>query len=228
MILVNKFLGINLYAISVKPFVELIWSFKVRFLSLDKRFNIEVDENRIELFENQSLYLANSPYFPLKSMCTFKIRELTRTNIYAVMCSLPINLFIQYIFVLLSIWYFILLVFNFYYFFKWLNRFRISAELDFIKSYLAIGLPILNTKQKYINRDFFNPNKCNNLSHLYSKYKLTPCKKCDLNLKNFTSNFLNSDFIFLIRIISSNSDHLLIQKILIYYWKVFNDIFLSD
>ncbi len=201
--LINNLLSIDLYHI----FIHLIQ---------DLRNNIFLQKNSTlanseESF--QSFYLMNSYYFPLRSMCAFKIRELVKTNVYAVMCTLPINLFNQYIFMLILIWFVVLLSFNIYYLVFWIVHFQKFSEINYVKEKLFNGLKVVGNKESL--------NKCDYLCHIYQND--SACNECTSNFDVFYNNFLSSDLIFFLRIMALNSNENLLQQIYVYLWKVYEN-----
>lgn len=221
MFLMKIFLRIDIYNLTLRPLVRFFYDLNPNFW-LFKNYELKIESYENYFFETKSIYLANSHYFPLKSMCIFKIREIMRTNSYAVMCSLPINLFIQYIFVFLSIWYLVLLVLNIYFIFKWVMRFKNKTELNYVKKRVIMSLINNGSSCSKIRKT------CYHLYHLrrkFKKHKFDTCKcECDVLLEKFVYEYLNSDFIFLLRIISlneTNKSDALVQNVLIYFWKLF-------
>lgn len=155
---------------------------------------------------------VESAYFPLKSVCIFRIRELTTTNSYAVVCSLPINLFIQFSFSILSVWFLILFAFNLTYLLKWWSLFERRKQLDYVEHKLARRL------RSIANKGVIKPS-CFSLDHRGDR-----CLRCKTLVNRFFDSFLTSDFLFLLRIISINSNSsILIENILVYFWKIFID-----
>lgn len=213
-ILIRTFLQTDLYNLTLKP----VWKFIVDVFPII--FPSETSANN-ELIDPKASYLPSSIYFPLKSMCIFRIRELTKTNSYAVMCSLPINLFIQYMFIFFSIWYLTLLVINAYYLFKWIRMFNYQNEYNYIKKNLQKGFKVY--LQGQIKRDCLTLRHC---TKNFRKLKHENCN-CEHDFDAFFKLFFKSDYIFVLKIISlsqeSNIDNL-IQNILIYNWKMFKNI----
>ncbi|RMZ92837.1 briggsae CBR-INX, partial [Brachionus plicatilis] len=162
-ILIRIFLQTDLYNLTLKP----IWKFLVDIFLL---FGSPQLDSRNELIDPKASYLPSSIYFPLKSMCIFRIRELTKTNSYAVMCSLPINLFIQYMFVFFSIWYLALLVINFYYLFKWVRMFGNDSEYDYVKKNLLKGFRL--------NLQGYKIKDCSTLRHCRENFDKLNFKNC--------------------------------------------------
>ena len=139
---INQILGIQLHNVLIKA---------IYGLTLNNSTTVESDYDKY-----QSFYYMNSKYFPLRSTCAFKIRELALTQTYAVTCSLPINLFNQYMFILILIWYMIILNFNVYYFITWCVRFRQESEINYAKEQLFYGMKSMN--KRFI--DWNCPRKC--------------------------------------------------------------------
>lgn len=220
MFLIKIFLHIDFYNLTVKPVAKFVYDLNPKFW-LYKKMDVSFDKYDNSFFDSKSVYLANSPYFPLKSLCIFRIRELITINSYAVMCSLPINLFIQYIFVFLSIWYIVIFVLNIHFIIQWIFEFKPSAEMAFVKKKLLIGL-------KYDTAFFKQDKTCYGLYHFLRKKAKFSIKKekdlckCNIMFEKFVFEYLNSDFIFILRIISFNEkSDILVQHIFVYFWKLY-------
>ena len=208
--MINYTLEIDLYFLGLKPILYFI-------RSLFSSLNENITKRR---FLNQtSIYFANSYFFPLRAVCQFKIRELSTIHVYNSMCSLPINLFIQYVFIFLSIWYFCLVLANFYAFFKWTMYARKENHLNYIRKRLLLEFKAANKRHASRNKYVFS---CVDLVHLHSKEQHDlNCINCNLFLKKFVFEFLNFDFRFFLQIILTNGDEPLIQQILIHFWQIF-------
>jgi hypothetical protein len=205
---INKILGIQLHNVLIKAIYEIIFNLNNNSAALESDFD-----------KYQSFYYMNSKYFPLRSTCAFKIRELALTQTYAVTCSLPINLFNQYMFILILIWYLIIFNFNIYYLITWCICFRQQSEVNYAKEQLFFGM-------KSMNKHFVD-NKCLRKCEIYPDESLNVkdnsinCSDCELLLKKFLYDFLDRDSIFLLKIIALNSNDALIQKLLVYFYKIF-------
>lgn len=211
--IINNLLSIDLYHI----LVHILHDFKDSFMSIKPRNDTLLDN---ENHQFQSFYLMNSYYFPLRSMCAFKIRELSKTNVYAVMCTLPINLFNQYIFILILIWFTVLLAFNIYYLIFWIIHFQRFDEISYTKEKLYNGLKTVVSKRI--------ANKCDYLYHMYKNENENVCQECENNFNVFYQNFLSSDLIFFLKIVAINSSDNLIQQIFVYMWKIYEREFKSQ
>lgn len=202
--LINNLLSINLFHILFKIMDDL----RKGLINISVQNATSSDDVQFESF-----YLMNSYYFPLRSMCTFKIRELAKTNIYAVMCTLPINLFNQYIFMLILVWFINLLAFNVYYFVYWVVHFQKFAGVDYTRERLINGLKVVGNRKK-------QANNCHYLAHIYRKNG-NECQECIGNFEEFYDSFLSSDLIFFLRILTINSSDNLTQQIFVYLWKIY-------
>ena len=210
---INQLLGIDLFLVMYNLFGDFKNSlFKSnRILDLTSHNVYNSSESMDHQF--QSFYLMNSKYFPLRSMCLFKIREHIQTNVYAVMCSLPINLFNQYIFILILVWFMVLFCFNVYYLLFWLLSLQRDWEVNYVKENVLNGFKVIASA----NRSDYN-NKCEQLYHL--SLNMT-CDRCEQHFENYFNHFLSSDLVFFLKIISINSSDNLIQQILVYLWQVY-------
>ncbi|CAF1056497.1 unnamed protein product, partial [Brachionus calyciflorus] len=195
LILIRIFLQTDLYSLILKPTTQFFFDL------YPKLWKNNIEENNA-LLDAKSAYLPSSIYFPLKSMCIFRIRELAKTNSYAVMCSLPINLFIQYMFIFFSIWYILLLVLNVYHCINWLKMFTFKNQLDHLRKKMSKALISFRLRDKV-------GKNCNSLYHLKeNKNNLSKNKcHCEENLLDFFDKYLSYDFIFVLRIISIVEDN---------------------
>jgi hypothetical protein len=220
---INNLLGINLFNFFAKLFFDLVNNFKNKLFTSNESTILTATIDASSSNENilQSFYLMNS-LFPLRSMCSFKIRELTQTNAYAVMCSLPINLFNQYIFFLLLIWFIIISIINVYYLIYWLWSLRKLSELEYVNKMLVDGLLAINyfDKSKYFDKlHVLHINKFETLLQFNDDNQT--CFECESNLEEFYKKYLCSDFIFLLKIISINSSKKLVQQVVVYIWMIY-------
>jgi innexin len=159
---------------------------------------------------------TNSRIFPKISMCDFRIREVGNPKVshrYTVQCVLPINLFNQQIFTFIWFWYAIILLVNIYSLFVWLYRFIPSKCL----AYVSRRVKVMRIRQSYFSNKkrnpLFIPNSDDVVMHQIEK---------DL-VKNFVHDYLESDGLFILRVLSSNTSDFvcteLIQELYKYYRK---------
>ena len=151
--------------------------------------------------------IVNSNYFPYKSICILKVKELTTVHVYAILCNLPVNFFIQYILGVLLVWYSISAVLNFYSILKWLYEFKSNCKYEYTMKYtVSVCSHEFDTDQP---------------GHLNT---FLVCKLCNRSLKHFALNFLSSDVLFLIRNIELFSHHhseKLLVDIFSFLWKFY-------
>jgi hypothetical protein len=210
--MINYSLDIDLYLLGLKPVLSYIFTL----------FSNNDLINRGDLNQT-SLFFTNSYFFPLRAMCQFKIRELATIHVYNSMCSLPINLFIQYIFLFLSFWYFVLILSNIYAFTKWNLYAKTEKHLIYIRKRLLLEFKKANKRHSSRNKQ--RRFSCADLIHLHSKENFDGhCKNCNYFLNKFVFEFLNFDFRFFLQIILTNGDEYLIQQILMHFWKMFRRI----
>jgi hypothetical protein len=170
-------------------------------------------------------HYIDSTYFPIKSLCLFRIRELgSINNLYAVMCALPLNMFIKYLFFFLFSWYIIIIIIQVYCTIRFIKSYSHSSRYLFSKKYL---LKIFNSKRKLKYTNFSNKDL---LFNQFNKLTRNEKKKKKLNyiINNF-NEFLTIDFIFLLNIIESNINinNYFIENILFYYFEIFLKFYLK-
>lgn len=217
-LLINFLLGIDIYSFGYRKINSYVNFFR-------QQLNYSNQENDDDL--ESSYYHINSPYFPLKSVCVFRIRELASTNSYAVVCSLPINLFIQFSFFILLIWYLVLVIFNIIYTIKWCFRFKRCNQIEYIRNKLTNRLRHISRRSKCSNAS----SSCFALAHLDEieyddddgNLTKTMCRECDFFFNLFFDSFLTSDLVFFLRIVSLSSSERLVESVLVYFWKIFVD-----
>lgn len=197
---------LSLAYLSVKAINILI--IFVELLLMRKLLGVEFGSFLYEKFSGTGSLRNESMYFPLKSVCLFRIRELTNVNSYAVVCSLPINLFIQYMFLFLFVWYTMLVGLNVYSLVKWSMQIRRSCQIGYVQSGLVSALQQVNT----------NRNKQSCSSRLHHLNAGIECVKCSQAFGLFYDRLFYSDFIFLLKIISNNGNRSLVDTLLAYFW----------
>jgi hypothetical protein len=200
--LINKLVGLNMFELGLYPIIRYVSHFKGQ---LKNHVNTFLVSNLETKHQDKNIYFANSEYFPLKSLCTFRVRELTTIHTYAITCTLPINLFIQYIFFVLSIWYFFILTINLSYFMKWAFYFIKYGQMSYVRNKYKLKL------KQFLKRQQLNLNSSGN--H----------KQDEIVEETFYFSFLTKDFLFLLEVISlnTNSNELLTNQIINYFWKFY-------
>jgi hypothetical protein len=200
--LINKLVGLNMFEIGLYPMIRYVSHLKRQLDSQVKNsfFVSNVESHRQE----NNIYFSNSEYFPLKSLCTFRVRELTTIHTYAITCTLPINLFIQYVFFVLSIWYFFILLINLSYFVKWSIFFIKYGQTGYLRNKFKLKVKQFLKKQQELNG-----NSSHNQNQLVEE--------------TFYCSFLTKDFLFLLEIIAinTNNNELLINQIINHFWQFY-------
>ena len=134
---------------------------------------------------------GDSLRFPKVTHCDFQIRQLQNIQDYTVQCVLPINLFNEYIFILLWFWFVFVAVITVGNFCFWIWRTLInSTRTSYVKKYLKY-LNLLQTQQDK-----------------------------DLML-NFVNNHLKDDGIFVLRMIARNTNDILLGDIVRHLWLIY-------
>lgn len=154
---------------------------------------------------------TGSRIFPKISMCDFRIREVGNPKVshrYTVQCVLPINLFNQQIFTFIWFWYGIVLIVNIYSLCVWTYRFLPSKRLRYITRRIEIMRQALLWKQK------------NTLNfELMPDLELHEFEK-DL-IQHFVHDYLESDGLFILRILSSNTSDFVCTELIQELWKYY-------
>lgn len=154
---------------------------------------------------------TGSRIFPKISMCDFRIREIGNPKVshrYTVQCVLPINLFNQQIFTFIWFWYGIVLIVNIYSLCVWTYRFLPSKRLRYISRRIEIMRQALLWGQK-------NP----------LNFELIP----DLHfheferelIGTFVHDYLESDGLFILRVLSSNTSDFVCTELIQELWKYY-------
>lgn len=154
---------------------------------------------------------TGSRIFPKISMCDFRIREVGNPKVshrYTVQCVLPINLFNQQIFTFIWFWYGIVLIVNIYSLCVWTYRFLPSKRLRYITRRIEIMRQALLWKQK----NTLNFEQMPDLElHEFEK---------DL-IQHFVHDYLESDGLFILRILSSNTSDFVCTELIQELWKYY-------
>lgn len=126
--------------------------------------------------------------FPRITHCDFEIREFASRHTYTMQCVLTVNLFNEKIFVFLWFWYLVVSVANVFSLLYWLFYCVPSKQMDFIESYLST-----NDEKYDSSRDA-------------------------QRLRNFVNKRLRNDGVFVLRLIASNSGHLVTTELVHRLW----------
>ncbi len=136
---------------------------------------------------------ANSSSFPRVTMCNFKVRRLGNLHRYAVQCVLPINLYAEKMYVFLWFWMIIVMIFTFVSLVVWI-----------------LQITILRDQLRYIR------------NHLGSGHRLETDFESQLSV-DFVENYLRADGVFVLRLISHNTNNLTSTEIICALWDQWRD-----
>ncbi|VDK34188.1 unnamed protein product [Taenia asiatica] len=135
-----------------------------------------------------------SGHFPRVTFCDMEAKKLGKNHVYTIQCVLPINMFLEKIYIFLWFWHIILTVITIGSLFGWLRRlFWRRSRLKFVRHYLKVVNalpPILDLRDRQRTRQF-------------------------------VEEYLTADAFFLIRIIGANSGDLLASELTNELWMGF-------
>lgn len=149
--------------------------------------------------------ILNSTYFPYKSICALQVKDMSSIHVYAIVCNLPVNYFIQFILAFLLLWYLLLLVANLASVIKWLVELRQSSRCLFVRGYLSDQI-----EQNCFHLDY----------ELYDN----ECSICETRFCHFVVDFLSFDLLFLIKIVaqfSKKNKHFLTVHLFKHFWNLY-------
>lgn len=132
-----------------------------------------------------------SKIFPRVTMCDFDIRQMANEHKYTIECALPINLFNEKIFVFLWFWLVSMALLNICSLFAWISSLFAMNRTAYVKKYLYIS----------------------------ERMRRTPLDK--KHLKCFTELYLRQDGVFAIRILSKNTNDVVVAEIVCKLWDHF-------
>lgn len=154
---------------------------------------------------------TGSRIFPKISMCDFRIREVGNPKVshrYTVQCVLPINLFNQQIFTFIWFWYGIVLIVNIYSLCVWTYRFLPAKRLR----YISRRIEIMRQALFWRNKQSLNFEQMPDLEmHAFEK---------DL-IRHFVHDYLESDGLFILRVLSSNTSDFVCTELIQELWKYY-------
>lgn len=153
---------------------------------------------------------TGSRIFPKISMCDFRIREVGNPKVshrYTVQCVLPINLFNQQIFTFIWFWYGIVLIVNIYSLCVWTYRFLPTKRLR----YITRRIEIMRQALFWRNKNSLNFEQTDLEMHEFEK---------DL-ISQFVHDYLESDGLFILRVLSSNTSDFVCTELIQELWKYY-------
>jgi len=145
-------------------------------------------------------------------MCDFRIREVGNPKVshrYTVQCVLPINLFNQQIFTFIWFWYAIVLIINIYSLVVWTYRFLPSKRLRYIKRRIDIMRQALFWRNK-------NPLNFEQMPESLQMHEF----EVEI-IQHFVHEYLESDGLFILRVLSSNTSDFVCTELIQELWKYY-------
>ncbi|XP_033728332.1 innexin unc-9-like [Pecten maximus] len=137
-----------------------------------------------------------SPRFPLVTLCDLDLRQMTNVQRWTLQCVLPVNFYNERFFVFLWFWFTMLAVLSFINLIALLFSTVVPQNREsFIKKYL-----LLNNLDQWENKSAFP--------------KL---------ITKFVGGFLKPDGVYLLKLISSNSQSTGVSDIIKYLWEDFRE-----
>ena len=134
---------------------------------------------------------SGSKVFPRVTMCDFDIRQMSNEHRYTIECALPINLFNEKIFIFLWFWLVGLTLMNFLSLIAWISSLFAMNRTSYIKKYLSIS----------------------------ERMRRTPLDR--KHLKCFTELYLRQDGVFAVRMLSKNTNDVVVAEIVCKLWDHF-------
>ncbi|CAH8492790.1 unnamed protein product [Heterobilharzia americana] len=136
---------------------------------------------------------SETGHFPRVTYCDFETKKLGKNYKYTLQCVLPLNLFLEKVYIFLWFWIVFVGVLTLYSLLKWLFRLTIpESRITFISRFL------------------------------HSSYETQNIDELDpINVRLFVNNYLNLDGVFLLWLISINAGDLIINDLIIALWNLF-------
>lgn len=131
--------------------------------------------------------------FPRVTLCDFQIRQLQNVHRYTVQCVLPINLFNEKIFIF--IWFWLVLV-----------SFATCGNFLF----WVYRVVFRQNRVKYVKKYL----KIANSIHTIADKKLA---------RRFADQYLRDDGIFVLRLVSKNSNEMVLSDLVLELWQIFKN-----
>ncbi|CAH8501466.1 unnamed protein product [Schistosoma haematobium] len=138
---------------------------------------------------------SETGHFPRVTYCDFEAKKLGKNYKYTLQCVLPLNLFLEKVYVFLWFWYLFIGLLTFYSLIKWLLRLTLSKKrIKFIKKFL----------------------------YSYQSINQSINQSTDLNqFKLFINQYLNLDGIFLLWLLSMNMNDIMMNDLIRTLWNLF-------
>ena len=180
---------LNGYMILLYLIAKVLYFVNIVFQLFALSYILQTDYNAFgfNFFDdvNEKEYFINSPIFPKVTMCDFRIRILGNLQRYTVQCVLPINLYIEKIYVILYFWMLFVAAMTVFSFVMWLIR----AVFGF-------------------DRETFV------LNHIPTKEHGRRDRDGNSLSKDFVGSYLRQDGLFILRLITHNTNNLTSSEII--------------
>ncbi|CAH8635739.1 unnamed protein product [Schistosoma haematobium] len=153
----------------------------------------------VDLIKGQEWH--HSGHFPRVTFCDLEAKKLGKNHVYTLQCVLPLNMFLEKIYIFLWFWHVLIACINLISFLIWIYRiFLPKSRMKFIIDYLKVlNLIPINNQLKIDNK-----------------------------INEFVNYYLGLDGLFVIRLITSNCGILLASELTAELWKSYQNLFLDQ
>ncbi|CAH8612925.1 unnamed protein product [Schistosoma guineensis] len=153
----------------------------------------------VDLIKGQEWH--HSGHFPRVTFCDLEAKKLGKNHVYTLQCVLPLNMFLEKIYIFLWFWHVLIACINLISFLIWIYRiFLPKSRMKFITDYLKVlNLIPINNQLKIDNK-----------------------------INEFVNYYLGLDGLFVIRLITSNCGILLASELTAELWKSYQNLFLDQ
>ncbi|CAI4221775.1 unnamed protein product [Auanema sp. JU1783] len=155
---------------------------------------------------------TESGHFPRVTLCDFEVRYVANLNRYTVQCALLINIINEKVFAFLWCWYLILLCITSFSTTAWLlNTGVVNEKVDYVLKYMQIAH---SSEQKKLQKF----SKETSVERVYSVIPFAPHL-----LDRFVLNFLKSDGVFILRMMSNHAGDMIVVQVVKNLWQEFRE-----
>ncbi|TNN20152.1 Innexin unc-7 [Schistosoma japonicum] len=153
----------------------------------------------IDLIKGQEWH--HSGHFPRVTFCDLEAKKLGKNHVYTLQCVLPLNMFLEKIYIFLWFWHVLIAFITFISFIVWLYRiYWPTSRIKFITDYLKV----LNLIP--INKEL----------------------KTEIKIQEFVNYYLGLDGLFVIRLITANCGLLLAGELTAELWRSYQNLFIEQ
>ncbi len=167
-----------------------------------------------QVYETGNLFGSRSGLliFHTVIFCDFKIRTLgDRMHNFSVQCAVPINIFLEKIFIFLWVWFFILNFINVFSILKWLCFFfSYKIRLGFMLKHLNLsnynlGIQELSKKEKVPETLF---------KRKISNFAKVDCEFSSKNINSINKYYVMHENTFILKLIAKNTTEIITREII--------------